>query len=137
MGLNSRSVIFWATGLAETGASTLTVVTAVALSWRSSNAVARTEMGPAPASVVSRCAWLRLEESLPPLATKVIASGRLSALVASQLMVELSPMRTLGGAAEHVIRGALATDVSAVVGNVPREEAGWVAETGRTGWISG
>src|SRR5262249_5344978 len=87
------------------GASTLTLVTVEALSWRSSNAVARTAMGPAPASVVSSRAWLRLEDNLPPLATNVTLTGRLSGLVASQVIVELSPMRTLAGDAEPVIFG--------------------------------
>src|SRR5258707_9476828 len=55
--------------MAGAGASTFTVTTVEALSWRSSKAVARTAMGPGPASVVSSVAWFRLEESLPPLAT--------------------------------------------------------------------
>src|SRR5262249_10363871 len=70
-------------------------------------------MGPAPASVVSSVAWLRLEESLPPLEENVIETGRLSGLAASQEMVERSPTITVAGAAEHVILGRLATVVSA------------------------
>src|SRR5215471_21554645 len=62
-------------------------------------------------------------------------SGRLSGLVASQVMVELSPMRTLTGAAVQVMRGGAAAAISE--GGAPTEEGGWVAEGVVTGWTSG
>src|SRR6185437_10209004 len=109
-------------------ASTLTVVTAVALSCRSSKAVARTEIGPAPASAVSRVAWLRLAESLPPFETKAIDSGRLSGLVASQLIPAVSPTRTVAGEAVQEILGGFMAAVSVVAAG-----CGEVTEAGSTG----
>src|SRR5438270_397998 len=85
--------------------STFTVTTVDALNCRSSKAVARTAIGPGPVSVVSSVAWLRLEESLPPLATYVIFTGLLSGLTASQLIEALSPARRLVGEAEQLIFG--------------------------------
>src|SRR5215471_12374459 len=72
-------------------------------------------MVPAPTSVVSNVAWFLFVESLPPLVTKVRLSGRLSGLLASQVTVELSPVRTLVGAALQVILGALPAEASPVI----------------------
>src|SRR5882672_1125116 len=89
------------------GGSTVTVVEAAAVILRSSKATALTMMGPEPVSAVSRVARLLEEVIFPLLALKRTVTGRLSGLAASQVMVVVSPARTVAGDATHAIVGGL------------------------------
>ncbi len=110
--------------MAGATASTFTVTTVDVLNWRSSNAVARTAMGPAPVLVVSAlpgCDWKRAS----PFAAYVIFTGLLSGLTASQVMEAVSPARRLVGEAEQLILGGVVLVFAA---------SGWGALVNE-GWI--
>src|SRR5258708_20104198 len=80
-------------------------------------------MGPEPVSAVSRVARLLAEVIFPLLALKRSVRGRLSGLLASQVMVVVSPARTVAGDATQAIVGGLGSAPAPGCSVVPLEVA--------------
>src|SRR3954464_3638953 len=88
-------------------ASTFTTTLAEAERLRSSVTVAVTVIGPAPASRVESIALNSRGEMVPRSVVNAIVIGRLSGLLGSQVMFEVSPTRTVLGTALHASDGAM------------------------------